>query len=117
LDLGVEAMRARVLKTPFRSPQANSYCERVIGGIRRECLDYLILISDGHLRKTLNEWKTHYDQGRHHSSLGPGLPEAEQNSPVRIQKHRHQLQEGYRAESKAILGGLHHEYSLEKIAA
>jgi putative transposase len=117
LDLGVEEMGVRVLKTPFRSPQANSYCERLIGGIRRECLDFLIPMSEGHLRRILKEWKTHYNQGRPHSSLGPGLPEAGQNSPVPIQKHRHQLQEGYRVKSKAILGALHHEYRLEKIAA
>lgn len=117
LDLGVKSMGVKVLKTPFRSPQANSYCERLIGGIRRECLDFLIPISEGHLRRILKEWKTHYNQGRPHSSLGPGFPEAGQNSPVPIQKHRHQLQEGYRVRSKAILGGLHHEYRLEKIAA
>jgi len=94
LDLGVKAMGVKVLKTPFRSPQANSYCERLIGGIRQECLDFLIPISEGHLRRILKEWKTHYNQGRPHSSLGPGLPDPGQNSPVPIQKHRHQLQEG-----------------------
>jgi len=46
LDLGVKAMGVKVLKTPLRSPQANSYCERLIGGIRRECLDFLIPISE-----------------------------------------------------------------------
>ncbi|MBP2667682.1 MAG: hypothetical protein H6Q76_2662 [Firmicutes bacterium] len=117
LDLGVKAMGVKVLKTPFRSPQANSYCERLIGSVRRECLDFLIPISEGHLRKTLNVWKTHYNQGRPHSSLGPGLPEPGHNTPVPIQKHRYQLQKGYRLKSKAILGGLHHEYWLEKIAA
>ena len=35
-------MGVRVLKTPFRSPQANSYCERLIGTLRRDCLDFLI---------------------------------------------------------------------------
>jgi transposase InsO family protein len=117
LDLGVKAMGVKVLKTPFRSPQANSYCERLVGSIRRECLDYLIPLSAGHLRKTLNVWKTHYNQGRPHSSLGLGLPEPGHSSPVTIQKHRHKLQEGYWVRSKAILGGLHHEYWLEKIAA
>jgi hypothetical protein len=56
-------------------------------------------------------------KGRPHSSLGPRLPEAEQDSPLPIQKHRHRLQEEYGVKSKAILGGLHHEYWLEKIAA
>jgi transposase InsO family protein len=53
LDLGVKAMGVKALKTPFRSPQANSYCERLIGTIRRECLDFLIPICEGHLRRLL----------------------------------------------------------------
>jgi len=110
-------MGVKVLKTPFRSPQANSYCERLIGSIRREGLDYLIPISESRQRKTLNVWKAHYNQNRPHSSLGPGLPEPGHSSPVPIQKQRHQLQEGYRVKSKAILGGLHHGYWLEEIAA
>jgi hypothetical protein len=57
-------MGVKVLKTPFSSPQANTHCERLIRGIRRECLDFLIPISEGHLRKILKEWKTHYNPGR-----------------------------------------------------
>jgi transposase InsO family protein len=117
MDLGVKVMGVKVLKTPFRSPQANSYGERLVGTMRRECLDYLIPIGESHLRKTLNVWKAHYNQARPHSSLGPGLPEPGHSSPVPIQKQRHQLQEGCRVKSKTILGGLHHEYWLEKIAA
>jgi putative transposase len=116
LDLGAKAMGVKALKTPFRSPQSNSYCERLVGSIRRG-LDFLIPLSKGDLRKTLNVWKTHYNQGRAHSSLGPGLPEPGHSSPVSIQKHRHQLQEGYRVKPRAILGGLHYEYCLEKIVA
>ena len=44
------AMRLRVLKTPSRSPKANSLCERLIGSLRRECLDWAIPLSEGHLR-------------------------------------------------------------------
>lgn len=117
LALGVQAMGVKVLKTPFRSPQANSYCERLIGTIGRKCLDFLIPVSEGHLRKIVNEWKTHYNQGRPHSSLGPGLPEPGQDLPVPIRYHRHQLPEGWRVMAKPILGGLHHEYRLEKMAA
>jgi transposase InsO family protein len=104
-----------VLKTPARSPQANAHCERLIGTIRRECLDWLIPLSDRHLRKILHEWVAHYNRGRPHASLGPGIPDP---SSVRVttQSHRHRLPAGHRVSSRSILGGLHHEYQLERAA-
>jgi putative transposase len=74
LDLAVCAMGVRILKTPFRSPEANSHCERLVGSLRRDCLDLLIPINQGHLSGILKDWKTHYCQARPHASLGPGLP-------------------------------------------
>jgi putative transposase len=117
LDLAVRDMGVRVLKTPFRSPQANSYCERLIGSLRRDCLDFLIPISESHLRRIVKEWQIHYNQARPHSSLGPGLPEPKPDLPAPPQVFRHQIPLGYRVTAKSILGGLHHEYRLEKIAA
>jgi transposase InsO family protein len=117
LDLAVRAMGVKVLKTPFRSPQANSHCERLIGSLRRDCLDFLIPINERHLKGILNDWKSYYCQARPHASLGPGLPEAGEDLPVPRQQQRHQIPQGYRVSAKPILGGLHHEYRLEKIAA
>ena len=101
---------------PFRAPQANAYCERLIGTIRRECLDFLIPLNKRHLRGILKEWVVHYNRGRPHSSLGPGIPE-----PVagfqRAEFPGHYLPSHQQVVAQAILGGLHHEYRLEKIAA
>ena len=47
----------RLLRTPRRAPQANAYCERLIGITRRECLDFLIPLSEEHLRRLLTEWR------------------------------------------------------------
>ena len=63
-----------ILKSPPRSPKANSICERVIGTIRRECLDWLIPMTESHLREILKCWVAHYNGGRPHSSLGPNVP-------------------------------------------
>jgi putative transposase len=117
LDLAVRAMGVRILKTPFRSPQANSHCERLIGSLRRGCLDFLIPLSEPHLGEILKEYRTHYNQGRPHSSLGPGFPEPGPDLPVPRQKQRHQIPTGYQVKAKPILGGLHREYLLEKMAA
>ena len=75
VDRAVEAMGLRVLKTPARTPQANAFCERVIGTMRRECLDWLIPLNERHLRLLLQEWIGHYNRGRPHTSLGPGFPD------------------------------------------
>src|SRR5258705_3158853 len=56
LDNSIRALGLKVLRTPVRSPKANSICERVIGTIRRECLDWMIPVTEAHLRATLREW-------------------------------------------------------------
>ena len=75
LDSELKGFGVRVLKTPLRAPKANAYCERLVGTIRRECLDFLIPLSDAHLKRILRGFIRHYNRGRPHSSLGPGIPE------------------------------------------
>ena len=112
LDESVERLGLRVLKSPPRSPTANAICERVIGMIRRECLDWLIPLSQAHLRQALKSWMTHYNGGRPHMALGPGIPDPPQNLDPPLPKSRHRLGDLGSVRSTAILGGLHHEYSL-----
>ena len=64
----------------------------------------------------VNEWGMHYNRGRPHSSLGPGLPEPTQDS-VSASGQRHKLPAGFRVVKTTVLGGLHHEYRLVKEAA
>ena len=87
----------------------------MVGTIRRECLDFLIPLSERHLRELLGRWVTHYNRGRPHSSLGPGIPEAPPDRVVVL--NGHQLPDGHRVVATPILGGLHHEYGLELVAA
>jgi len=53
-----------VLRTLARAPKANAFCERLVGTVRRECLDFMILLNKGHLRTTMRSWVTHYNRGR-----------------------------------------------------
>jgi putative transposase len=116
VDSALRDFGARALRTPLRTPTANAFCERVIGTIRRESLDFVIPLNERHLRSTVREFVNYYNRGRPHSSLGPGIPEPIQASaPETV--HRHKLPTGYRITSKSILGGLHHDYRLEKEAA
>jgi len=118
LGNSIQALGLKVLRTPFRSPKANSICERVIGTIRRECLDWVIPLSEAHLRLVLKEWVTHYNRGRPHSVLGPGLPDPPDGSAT-VQKlaSRHRLGEGVVVLSRSVLNGLHHEYSIASVTA
>jgi len=113
LDESIKALGLSVLKSPPRCPKANSVCERVIGTIRRECLDWLIPISEGHLRSILKSWAAHYNRGRPHSALGPGVPDPPQDlAAIPKAQSRHRLAASTLVLAKSILGGLHHEYSL-----
>ena len=75
LDEEIERWGIEVLKSPPQAPTTNAFCERLIGTIRRECLDYVIPLSESHLKRTLREWSNHYNSGRPHQSLGPGIPD------------------------------------------
>src|SRR4029077_459909 len=114
LDESIKALGLRVLKSPPRSPRANAICERVIGTIRRECLDWMIPLSEAHLRAILKTWVEHYNCGRPHSSLGPGVPGPSypQLENIKPSNFRHRLDEGVAVRSKSVLGGLHREYYL-----
>jgi len=114
-DLG--AFGLRVLRTPVQAPKANACCERLVGTIRRECLDYVIPLSETHLRTIMREWVAHYNQGRPHASLGPGIPDSDSSPRPRPSIHRHELPANCRIRARDVLGGLHHEYWLEEIAA
>jgi putative transposase len=71
-------------------------------------------MSEPHLRAILKLWADHYNRGRPHMSLGPGLPGPPRDvaNPLR-QDSRHRIDVPLRANVKPVLGGLHHEYALQ----
>jgi len=116
LDAAVTAMGVRVLRTPVQSPMANAYCERLLGTLRRECLDFLIPFGEEHLRRVVRIWQDHYNEARPHSQLGPGLPQPPPSLPAAT-IIGHALPRDQRIVARPILGGLHHEYGLERLVA
>jgi putative transposase len=117
LDQRVRRLGLQALKTAVRSPQANALCERLLGTLRRECLDFLIPLTEHHLRHLLHEWVQHYNTGRPHMALGPGIPRPPWSLPVPLQAHRHRWPKPYHVVAGSILGGLHHDYRLEQKVA
>jgi transposase InsO family protein len=116
-DQGIHHLGLRVLKTPVRTPQANALCERRIGTLRRACLDFVIPLTENHLRRIMQAWLPHYNAGRPHLSLGPGIPHTPSCLRIQLQTHRHCLPEHMHIIGWSILGGLHHEYKLEEQVA
>jgi putative transposase len=118
LDESIAKLGVKVLKSPPRSPTANAICERVVGTIRRECLDWLIPLSESHLRSILKSWIPHYNTARPHMALGPGVPDPPTATHHSFNsRSRHRLREDVAVRANAVLGGLHHEYFLAPTVA
>jgi putative transposase len=95
----------RIVASPRQAPKANAICERVVGTLRRELLDRLLIVNEQHLRRVLTEYLQHYNTARPHRSLGQLTPDQADTyppDPVNLAE--------YRIRRKQILGGLTHEY-------
>jgi putative transposase len=78
----------------------NPYAERVIGSIRRECLDHVVIFSETHLRRVLREYVRYYNGARTHLGLGKDCPETRPVEPPHLGVIR----------AEPTVGGLHHRY-------
>jgi transposase InsO family protein len=78
----VRAMHIEQVITAPRSPWQNPYCERVIGTIRRDCLDHVIVLGEQHLRRILREYLEYYHGSRTHLSLDKDAPEPRAREPI-----------------------------------
>ena len=87
-----------------------------MGTLRRECLDFVIPLGERHLRKVVREFGDYYNGARVHMSLGPGVP-APSRALASLGDDRYSILSGHRVSSKPVLGGLHHEFFLESLAA
>jgi hypothetical protein len=91
----------RVIKTPVRSPRANSFAERFVGTLRRECLDHVLILGERHLREVLAGYARHYNGHRPHQGL-------QQEPPLRQSGHAVDITA--RIERRRVVGGLISEY-------
>ena len=100
-DLVFRSEGIRVIKTPVRSPRANTYAERWVRTVRNECLDWLLIVSRSHLDRVLREYIGHYNRQRPHRAIYFCVPAGGEisSTPPSLQVRRHD-----------VLGGLDHEY-------
>jgi transposase InsO family protein len=79
-------------------PWQNGFAERLIGSIRRECVDHIVVLSEAHLRRILQTYAHYYNDIRTHWSLNKDTPVSRS------------VQRTGNIKSHALLGGLHHHY-------
>ena len=86
----------QIIKSPVRSPRANSFAERYVGTLRRECLDHLLIHGERHLRRVLTEYARHYNEHRPHQSRGqrPPLHEPGHSADMTIRIKRTHVVQG-----------------------
>jgi putative transposase len=95
----------KILKTPVRAPRANSYCERLIGSLRRECLDHMFILNHRQLDRIVQEYVDYYNYSRPHQGIGQQIPECRtEDNPWPTRKS------GGKVTSTPVLRGLHHSY-------
>jgi hypothetical protein len=93
----------RIVLTPIRAPNANAFCERWVGTVRAECLDWTLIYGRRHLERVLGTYIEHYNQARPHRGLDLRTPIGRSPTPVSDVR-------AASVQRRDILGGLIHEY-------
>jgi transposase InsO family protein len=98
-DAVLEAEHIAVLRTPPQAPNANAFAERWVRSVREECLDRLLILNQGHLRRVLIAYLAHYNCARPHQGIAQQSPIPYPPAPAEGVIHR-----------RDVLGGTLHEY-------
>ena len=106
-DAVFAAAGTRVLRTAVQAPRMNAICERLVGTLRRELLDRVLILGEAHLRTILAEYQVHYNTARPHQGIAQRIPDGEHNGGRIIAAD---LDHG-QILRKPVLGGLINEYS------
>ncbi len=91
------------LKTPYRTPKANAFCERFMGSLKRDCLDHMLVMSRKQIERLVREYVSYYNNVRPHQGI-------HQRIPGRYNEKGFPSQSG-KVRCEPILGGLHHDYT------
>ena len=91
-----------VLTTPYQAPKANAVCERFLGSVRRECLDFFLILSERHLHQTMKQYQAYFNHARPHQGIGQRIPcqSVQGTEPSGSEQ----------LITRPVLGGLHHYY-------
>ena len=106
-DAVFQSAGARVVRTAVRAPRMNAICERLVGTLRRELLDRVLILGEGHLRAVLAEYQAHYNTARPHQGIAQRVPDGEHDgSHLTVTDLDRE-----RIHRKPVLSGLIYEYT------
>ena len=102
-----QAAGTRIVRTAVQAPRMNAICERLVGTLRRELLDRLLVLGEAHLRTILAEYQVHYNTARPHQGIAQRIPDGEHDgghlTVADLDRER--------IHRRPVLGGLVNEYS------
>jgi putative transposase len=102
-DAVFQAAGTRIARSAVQAPRMNAICERLAGTLRREVLDRVLILGEGHLRAVLAEYQVHYNTARPHQGIAQRVPDGERLTVAHLDRER--------ILRKPVLGGLINEYS------
>jgi putative transposase len=97
----------RILTSPSGAPRANAICERMIGTLRRELLEGVLVVNERHLRRILTIYLDHFNNARPHRTLGQLAPAQTETQPPPVTNLA-----DHQVHRRPILGGLTNEYQI-----
>jgi transposase InsO family protein len=106
-DAVFQAVGIRILRTAVQAPRMNAICERLIGTLRRELLDRMLILNQAHLRAVMAEYQAHYNTARPHQGIDQRVPGRDRGVPSTIEVKL----DAQRIRRRPVLSGLINEYS------
>ena len=106
-DAVFQADGTRILRTAVQAPRMNAICERLVGTLRRELLDRVLIFGEGHLRAVLAEYQVHYNTARPHQGIAQRVPDTKCD----IQPATATDIDAWQIRRKPVLNGLINEYA------
>ena len=106
-DAVFQAAGTRILRTAVLAPRMNAICERLVGTLRREILDRVLILGEAHLRSVLAEYQAHYNTARPHQGIAQRVPDSECHAPL-VTATDSGVE---RVRRKPVLNGLINEYA------
>jgi putative transposase len=104
-DAVFQAAGTTILRTAVQAPRMNAICERLIGTLRRELLDRILILNRAHLRAVLAEYQGHYNTARPHQGIGQRIPDGNPGPRVTAADPG-----TWQIRRKPVLSGLINEY-------
>ena len=102
-DAVFQAAGTRIVRSAVQAPRMNAICERLVGTLRREFLDRMLILGERHLRSVLAEYQVHYNTARPHQGIAQRVPDGEHLIVAGLDRER--------IIRKPVLGGLINEYA------